>query len=131
MASRSGRRGEIDIDAGGGRLNPPRTSRRGRKPNSSVDSGPSPTAHAANTGVQLAAAKPKPASKRPPEGAANESVEEVEGCRICGRDDDHGNLLICEFCGDEYHTYCLSPPLSSIPEGDWFCGESVYYPRFG
>lgn len=109
----------MDIGAGSGRLNPPRTSRRGRKPNRSTESGAQST-----TGV-LAAAKPKPAnSKRPPEDAADQSVEEVEGCRICGKDDDHGNLLICEFCGDEYHTYCLSPPLDEIPEGDWFCGES-------
>lgn len=118
MASRSGRRGEMDIGAGSGRLNPPRTSRRGRKPNRSTESGAQST-----TGV-LAAAKPKPAnSKRPPEDAADQSVEEVEGCRICGKDDDHGNLLICEFCGDEYHTYCLSPPLDEIPEGDWFCDK--------
>ena len=61
----------------------------------------------------------------------DESAEEVEGCRICGKDDDHGNLLICEFCGDEYHTYCLSPPLEEIPEGDWFCGESTNYPGGG
>ncbi|EED93897.1 hypothetical protein THAPSDRAFT_261876, partial [Thalassiosira pseudonana CCMP1335] len=45
-----------------------------------------------------------------------------EGCRVCRRDEDHANLLLCEACNDEYHTYCLSPPLQEVPEGDFFCG---------
>ena len=44
------------------------------------------------------------------------------GCLACGEDDDHANLLLCEACNDEYHTYCLDPPLRSVPTGDWFCG---------
>ncbi|CAB9505396.1 PHD and RING finger domain-containing protein 1 [Seminavis robusta] len=43
------------------------------------------------------------------------------GCLICGKDDDHNNLMLCEGCNDEYHTYCLDPPLSAVPEDDWFC----------
>jgi hypothetical protein len=46
-----------------------------------------------------------------------------EGCRVCRRDEDHANLLLCEACNDEYHTYCLEPPLQSVPDDDWFCGE--------
>ena len=46
-----------------------------------------------------------------------------EGCLKCGHDDDHSNLLLCEGCNDEYHTYCLNPPLRNVPSGDWFCGE--------
>ena len=46
-----------------------------------------------------------------------------EGCRICLRDEDHANLLLCEACNDEYHTYCLKPALQSVPEDDWFCGR--------
>ena len=45
------------------------------------------------------------------------------GCLACGEDDDHANLLLCEGCNAEYHTYCLSPPLRAVPAGDWFCGE--------
>ena len=44
------------------------------------------------------------------------------GCLTCGLDDDHANLLLCEGCNDEYHTYCLDPPLKAVPTGDWFCG---------
>ncbi len=49
----------------------------------------------------------------------------TEGCRKCGKDDDHAHLLLCEICNDEYHTYCLDPPLDYVPEGDFFCGELV------
>jgi hypothetical protein len=45
------------------------------------------------------------------------------GCLTCGEDDDHANLLLCEACNDEYHTYCLDPPLRSVPATDWFCGK--------
>ena len=49
--------------------------------------------------------------------------DQSEGCRKCGKDDDHPHLLLCEFCNDEYHTYCLDPPLNYVPEGDFFCGK--------
>lgn len=45
------------------------------------------------------------------------------GCLACGEDDDHANLLLCEACNAEYHTYCLETPLRSVPTGDWFCAE--------
>jgi len=51
-----------------------------------------------------------------------DSVDSIEsGCRICGFDDDHANLLLCEGCDKEVHTYCLNPPLEKVPTGDWFC----------
>lgn len=45
------------------------------------------------------------------------------GCLICGNDDDHNNLMLCEGCNDEYHTYCLDPPLDAVPHDDWYCGK--------
>ena len=45
----------------------------------------------------------------------------IEGCQKCGLDNDHSNLLLCEACNAEYHIYCLDPPLTSVPEGDFFC----------
>ena len=44
-----------------------------------------------------------------------------DGCRICGMDNDHGKMLICERCSAEYHYYCVG--LQSVPNGDWYCGE--------
>jgi len=43
------------------------------------------------------------------------------GCHVCRLDNDHTNLLLCEGCDGEYHTYCLVPKLKAIPKGDWFC----------
>lgn len=51
------------------------------------------------------------------------------GCLTCGEDDDHANLLLCEGCNDEYHTYCLDPPLRSVPTGDWFCSKYIWWIR--
>ncbi|KAI3670057.1 hypothetical protein L6452_41650 [Arctium lappa] len=46
-------------------------------------------------------------------------------CKVCGLNRDDNNVLLCdkEGCNAEYHTYCLSPPLSEIPEGEWYCPE--------
>lgn len=30
-------------------------------------------------------------------------------------------MLLCDGCYNGYHTYCLDPPLSSVPEYDWHC----------
>jgi hypothetical protein len=30
-------------------------------------------------------------------------------------------LLLCEYCDDGYHIYCLDPPLNHIPEEDFVC----------
>jgi hypothetical protein len=43
------------------------------------------------------------------------------GCLACGKDDDHNNLMFCDICDNEYHYYCLDPPLKAVPKGDWFC----------
>lgn len=49
------------------------------------------------------------------------SHKHQDGCRACGRDDDHNNLMFCDMCDNEYHYYCLDPPLQGVPTGDWFC----------
>ncbi|KAG6455035.1 hypothetical protein O3G_MSEX009006 [Manduca sexta] len=42
-------------------------------------------------------------------------------CAICQRDNRDDLLLICNGCSDTYHTFCLKPPLSAVPDGDWRC----------
>lgn len=44
------------------------------------------------------------------------------GCSMCGKDDDHSHLLLCETCNAECHTYCLIPPLRAVPKEAWYCG---------
>jgi len=50
----------------------------------------------------------------------------VVGCNVCKKDDDHAKLLLCEMCNDEYHFYCLDPPLKAVPDGDFFCGMTSF-----
>ena len=42
-------------------------------------------------------------------------------CHICARGDAEESMLLCDGCDDSYHTFCLLPPLSEIPKGDWRC----------
>ena len=41
-------------------------------------------------------------------------------CTVCGRPDDESLMLICD-CKAGYHTYCLTPALDDVPDGDWRC----------
>ncbi|XP_071446539.1 chromodomain-helicase-DNA-binding protein Mi-2 homolog isoform X2 [Hetaerina americana] len=47
-----------------------------------------------------------------------EEDEHMEFCRVCK---DGGELLCCDSCPSAYHTFCLNPPLTDIPDGDWKC----------
>ena len=40
------------------------------------------------------------------------------GCCVCWKDEDKGKILICDGCEQEYHIYCLHPPLTELPEED-------------
>ncbi|MCE3215197.1 hypothetical protein HAX54_001239 [Datura stramonium] len=42
-------------------------------------------------------------------------------CKVCGMDKDDVNVLLCDRCDSEYHTYCLDPPLVKVPDGKWYC----------
>jgi hypothetical protein len=42
-------------------------------------------------------------------------------CEVCGMPDREESMLLCDGCGQGYHLQCLSPPLRSVPRGDWFC----------
>jgi PHD-finger len=50
----------------------------------------------------------------------HERHKESDVCEVC---DNGGALIVCDLCNKAYHCYCLSPPLTIIPNGDWFCPE--------
>ena len=46
-------------------------------------------------------------------------------CEVCKFPDGEEWMLLCDSCGKGWHTYCLSPPLTEIPEGSWICPPCV------
>ncbi len=72
----------------------------------------------------------KAAAKKPPAPPA--PVVET-ACVVCGRNDASDEeseadselgpnpILLCDSCNAEYHLRCLTPPLSAVPKGKWFC----------
>ncbi|ESO02378.1 hypothetical protein HELRODRAFT_188679 [Helobdella robusta] len=55
----------------------------------------------------------------------DEEEMDVTRCQICQRSDGEDRLLLCDDCDDGYHLECLTPPLTRVPRGDWFCPECV------
>ena len=48
--------------------------------------------------------------------------EDETACAVCGVDNEPSQILLCDGpnCDKEYHMRCLDPPLSAVPEGDFF-----------
>ncbi|TXT12276.1 uncharacterized protein COLE_02686 [Cutaneotrichosporon oleaginosum] len=47
--------------------------------------------------------------------------EKGDVCEICGLGNHAPKILLCDGCDRGFHTYCLDPPLASVPENEWFC----------
>ncbi|KAK7484664.1 hypothetical protein BaRGS_00024072 [Batillaria attramentaria] len=46
---------------------------------------------------------------------------ECKSCGLCGTSDNDDQLLFCDDCDRGYHMYCLTPPLTEPPDGNWSC----------
>jgi transposase InsO family protein len=46
-------------------------------------------------------------------------------CEICHLPNKPSKMLLCDRCNKGYHTFCLKPPLTAIPHGNWFCPACV------
>ncbi|PNT73323.1 PHD finger protein 21B isoform X1 [Brachypodium distachyon] len=42
-------------------------------------------------------------------------------CRVCHSNTDDDQIILCDDCDEGYHLYCLTPPYTSVPEGEWYC----------
>lgn len=47
--------------------------------------------------------------------------QDCKVCEVCDTEGNEGKVLICEVCDQAYHTYCLDPPLTSVPADLWVC----------
>ncbi len=50
---------------------------------------------------------------------------ECKRCTVCGNSENDDKLLFCDDCDRGYHMYCLNPPLTEAPAGDWRCDLCV------
>jgi len=46
-------------------------------------------------------------------------------CEICKSRADDENMLLCDGCDGGFHTYCTKPPITEVPDGDWFCSSCI------
>lgn len=56
------------------------------------------------------------------------SYEGLDACGVCGRGTKQEEMLDCDKCHQGYHMGCLNPPLTEIPDGDWFCDKCLNPP---
>ena len=42
-------------------------------------------------------------------------------CEVCRRVDSPNTMLLCDGCNLGYHMECLTPPMSEVPMGVWYC----------
>lgn len=50
-----------------------------------------------------------------------DGVEDDTPCEVCGSVAAEPPMLLCDKCDKGYHISCLTPPLTLIPRGRWFC----------
>ena len=51
----------------------------------------------------------------------DEDGDEEAHCELCHGKGDEEHMLLCDDCNKGFHTFCLQPPLTAVPEGDWWC----------
>mmetsp|Transcript_26998 Transcript_26998/g.77871 ORF Transcript_26998/g.77871 Transcript_26998/m.77871 type:complete len:468 (-) Transcript_26998:1237-2640(-) len=120
MAGVTGRSGSLLPSDAPARLSPTRGSASSRLAGP-ITHGRALGSRAGGRGSTAAAAAASSAASTTGTGIDYLDATHGTGCLVCGLDNDHANILLCERCNDEYHTYCLRPALNSVPEGDWFC----------
>ena len=61
--------------------------------------------------------------KRRWERAVKDAKADDAACAVCARATDPDMLLLCDRCDAPYHCGCLTPPLSAVPAGRWYCSQ--------
>lgn len=55
----------------------------------------------------------------------DEDESDEEGCLVCTKSNNPTKMILCDSCDKPFHISCLSPPLSSIPKGEWICKNCI------
>jgi hypothetical protein len=59
------------------------------------------------------------------------AVLDVQECQVCSSREQADHMLLCDGCEKGFHTFCLNPPLTAVPRGDWFCPKCQVVQRCG
>ena len=46
-------------------------------------------------------------------------------CEKCKGGHYEDKIILCDRCDKGWHMFCLSPPLETVPEGDWVCPTCI------
>jgi [histone H3]-trimethyl-L-lysine4 demethylase len=57
------------------------------------------------------------------ENFSNEEFDQI--CEQCNSGLHGEVMLLCDRCNKGWHIYCLTPPLESVPSGNWYCLECI------
>jgi len=68
----------------------------------------------------------KPSSKRSASRSAPGAVKVPHNintlvCELCGGGHHEEKIILCDVCDRGCHMFCLDPPMSAVPRGDWTC----------
>ncbi len=64
-----------------------------------------------------------PPNTQPPISGEQQRVDQI--CEQCHSGAHEKFMLLCDRCNRGWHLYCLSPPLSAVPPGNWYCLDCV------
>jgi histone demethylase JARID1 len=42
-------------------------------------------------------------------------------CELCTAGYHEDKIILCDQCDKGFHLFCLSPPLDTVPDGEWVC----------
>ncbi|EJD01561.1 uncharacterized protein FOMMEDRAFT_111482 [Fomitiporia mediterranea MF3/22] len=59
-------------------------------------------------------------------GAPSKDDSKATCCEVCHRRNKGTEMLLCDGCDCGFHMFCLVPPLTSVPKGQWFCHTCLF-----